>query len=321
VSDKLLVKAYEICQAYASDVGYHAAVYAKLSNGTWVQADPFLKAVDYMPDFITNKLDGTYASLKELEDAAPNLELSLQMHILPHTHGLNAMLDKLTDGETPNLKEVLVNFFMNDYEDGVYHSYIKPIFERIAAKTDHGWRAESRAANVLLDGVDNIETGEHTDFLQETYKDVFKRFVLWDRPIEEVRDRMQRDSNYLNNRLADLANLPFVIVASMAIDDVSDNVTLHKYHEVAEVGLPHARIGFAVLNDFAAYCDDSLPPGFWAAHWPSLVPVTEMINRKDDDSGHNARLWNLAQWVKKRSLTYSKANYIINKFLLEQTAD
>lgn len=309
------------------DEGYHAGVFAKLADGSWMQVDPYvgLDSIE-LADATSTELSEHYATLKEFETTAPNLQLSYRLGMLAFSDGISeALSEMMTNGNIKDVFPEAMDILLTDTESvhqSIYERYILPQVEDILRKGNEGRIVAGHHSfgHVLASVMNTQESGKHTNVLQEMTYDMFDKYVLWGQAVEEVQARCDRDHRYRRKRMEDLINLPTVICAGLALSDINENYFNIDLHESVELGLPHARVGFAVLSDFAVYCDDILPPSFWAANWPSLIPITELMHRESNDTEQLRHLRNLADWAMQRSLTYGKSSSIISKFLEESDA-
>ena len=124
-------------------------------------------------------------------------------------------------------------------------------------------------------------------------------------------------SNF-KNRMVDLLYLPEIMAAAITSLNLEERHIGPALPEKLELGLPHTRVGFSVLSDFASHTDDPLPPTFWFAHWPSLVPITETMERGGKTEFQRGIMRFTAEWSTQKDLTYVKAYSIIKKFLSAQ---
>ncbi len=320
LADNLEGKSNEVDKRLAEDTGYHAAVYVRLNDDNWTQVDPFFSATGPVPTFAGKKFDQAYDTLKEFETSAPNLELSCNTNILNFQTGLqHVVAECLKDGSIkPEIVKTAIDLILSADESvpqQIYTQVILPQFLRIAHQEEDSVQRYT-ASQVLAGKSIDRETDTSESLLQSTFYKLFDKYVLWGKPLDEVRQRAQKDEAYLGRRVLDLVYLPAAICMSIALEDTVQNSWRQWMHEGVEVGLPHARIGFSVLSDFASYCDDSLPPSFWSAHWPSLIPITETMRRSENTISQKAVLANLALWLNEKGLTYSKSDAIIEKFLM-----
>lgn len=309
------------------DEGYHAGVYAKLANDEWVQVDPYIsEEYETLLPSLSEEIEKIYQTLKEFEGMAPNLELSYQTNLLSFSFGMNEAATEVMkgDGSTDGMREA-VDAFMNGEEavaQRIYEVHVLPRFKKILEEGPENAPMAYHAIEHLYSSVRNAkDSGSHTDVIQEQFYRMFEKYVLWGNSLEETRKRAAVDREFYMNRMKDIVNLPALLCAGLVLEDIKENYLGMDIHEAVEFGLPHARVGFSVLSDFATYCDDTLPPTFWAAHWPSLIPMTETMYREDNDDDQKECLRNLVNWVDQRKLTYTKADTIIYKFLQDSDTE
>ena len=291
----------------------HAAVYVRLSNEEWLQFDSnFYSTLLVERPSTIDELNMSYQMLTELSGTAPGLEIK-QGHV---EYSIGTLANRIFKAITPDQLSLLserasANIPKESPESFAQHIFdtcIDPFFE---ASSDDEMLSDCLyifKSAALVNG-----SGETIHLYDKTYHDLFSKYVLWGESPDVVVDRMAIDENYRKNRVADIVNLPFVILASVTARSLNHD-GFQKLHSTIEVGLPEQRIGLAVLSDFAAYTNSPLPASFWASHWPGAVSVIENVDGSSLSNDEDNLIANNLEYLRNHSLTSARNNSIITKF-------
>jgi hypothetical protein len=295
------------------DRGYHAAVMTRLMSGRWVQIDPNLNASTVLGEKEVMTLDEAFSHLNEFMDIAPGLELTIPSVSLGTASGLARLMIQTGDesllGSPEAIKEVLADPWQESIPQRIKEICVDPFFAKD--------REEHPGLNELWLQYTETESHDGTeDALTDGFYAMFEKYVLHSQPIDEVLQRCQNDEAFLQRFLEDAQTLPLMVAAWHVTQGVKYCPKIPN-HITFEVGLPAMRIGSAVLNDFASYCDDQLPPSYRLSHWASHVPITEVIPDVSRSELQEDITANNAHWL-RTGLRYSKDHGIITSFLSSQ---
>ena len=303
-------------KAVTRDESHHAAVYVRLLDNNWAQFDSnFASTVAIEYEDVNEELSKSYAAITDLAPFAPGIELS---HELLGVKSAADIAIELLSGEEPlSLAPVMTAAYAELLQEDtesigqrIFDMCITPYFTSTSDDTRRDTLKElisSYTTTASMQGA--IEQGLQAEF----YK-LFEKYVLWGDSPEVVVKRAQTDSNYLLNRVTDIATLPFTLMATLASRE-SKQDGYFEPHSMVELGLPEQRIGLAVLSDFAAYTDSPLTSSFWMSHWPGHVSVVEGIRGAAHSEHQDAHIYNNLVYRGAHPLTSLKNHDIIHRFL------
>ncbi len=300
----------------------HAATYAKLMDGSWVQFDPnFVGTMRLRSKGYLEVLSQIHTELEEMSPLAPGTEVvaiaSDTLH--PTADIMYDVVKELTPEYMNALRgqaaETLRTVTVTELAETIYQDCISPFFSPKEA-------SERMKADMLYLGFierDIPNTSERESVLRTAYHNVLQKYLLWGASPEDFVSRLETDESYFANRVEDLINLPFLIMAAVAKIEAEDFTPWYA-HPLLEIGTPEYRIGAATLSDFALYYDFELPPSFWQTYWPGSASVIEHL--VGDTSLHRdfALSFNNALYHELHPFTSHKNDGIIKSFLEENVS-
>jgi len=301
--------------AATRDEAHHAAVYARLIDGTWMQFDSNYSGTVTLKRHLANtELTDTYNDIQATKSVVPGIEVS---HNILTNMGIPDIADEILNEEpTESALSLIITAYAELLDDStesfgqrIYDKCVAPFFETISGNK----RLDT--LKYVLGGVTvNLTNGMTEQGIQHEYYKLLDKYVLWGESLETVLQRCQQDRNYRLNRVMDIATLPFIILAKLAAQESSD-LGYYKEHSLVEVGSPEQRIGLAVLSDFAAYTDSPLTPGFWISHWPGNVSIIESLHDSPQNSHQDSLISNNVALHHLHPLTSKRNEDIIQTFL------
>jgi hypothetical protein len=307
-------RVYDILEQAHRDNGYHAAVLTRLKSGTWVQIDPNFNASCVVDTMAAVQLDDAYDKLQSLSDVAPGLETTIYAPLGTTSQLAEMMIkggDKTSVDIPDEVRQLLLDPEAESVPERIKEAFIVPFF---TAKRDEGglnqvW--DSHADFLVGSRVEGVDTYDNT------FYDLFNKYVLWSAPLAEVLQKFREDEGYLQRRLEDIRALPFIMTASIVLKSLKAG---HEFpgHTMIEVGLPATRVGAAVLSDFASHSEENgLTSSFRLSHWTSQVPITETITDALPSETQRKVLANNMQHL-RMGLRYTKTYGIVKKQFLEE---
>lgn len=305
-------------EASTREDAQHAAVYTQLLDGKWVQFDPNYQATFRIETTDTNEqLSKAYTNLKEMNSVAPGLEISAILpDLAPSAELFQSAFEEQESVATQLMhaaaKYILTSQPHESVQQLIYNTCFEPFFNTSADKNTYLQLVHNAiAAHETLLG--------HTDIPEPTllnafYK-TFERYVLWGDSLETFIDRIQTDEQYRNNRIDDIVALPFMAAVSIAKTEAEQGSPWFA-HLKLDLGLPSHRIGFSVLNDFAAYDNESeITDSFWMSHWSGNVSVIEHMDKESASTIERTRKFANAAYYDIHPFTSDKKYEIIKSFL------
>ena len=328
----------KMISTYLSDNGYHAAILAHIAGDIWLQFDPYMHAFDDLDGVMGDRCAAVKNALDSYSELAPQLQLTVSREYksVMEVYVQDAMglrTDMYTDEDwQAQAYDMMISREHNP--KAMYDTLIKPILRELFAKVMRDRELsqdtyEPFCIELLGGETDELDESEidmstlhmvhvHVSSPAEAaFRAMYAKYVEWGYTREEVADRMGRDPEYAARRMQDMTTLPHLVCLELMQQDVRGELPTGAAHEAMEVGLPHTRIGFSVLHDFAVYFDDALPPSFWAANWSSLAVTSEYIDRDANTSRQIDMLVNHAEYQDERYLTYIKSRVKLRKFMQE----
>jgi hypothetical protein len=295
------------------DRGYHAAVMTRLMNGEWVQVDPNFDASTIIGDESTAALDSALDELTKLHDVAPGLERTILTRLGTISDLARLLLEDGGRGliaAPETIKAILTDPWEESIPQRIKEACVDPFYK--AKRDDHP------SLNEIWFHYTNAErpSGARESALAEGSYAMFEKYVLQSEPITDVLKRCREDEAYLQRRIEDAQALPLTVLAWHVLQGMRYFPQVPN-HVIFEVGLPAMRIGSAVMNDFASYCDDQLLPSYRLSHWSSHIPITEVIPDTLKSDVQAQVVENNAHWL-RTGLRYSKDYGIITPFLVNR---
>jgi len=299
--------------SYTAEEAQHAAVYAKLSDGTWMQFDPnYYSTTDINPDFknVNETLSDIHTQLRSLQEVAPGTEISTVLTSqVDLSEVLRLLLDSKKEEDLKLVREKCEHALANLPDEAILASLFDECIEPFFSGFD------TINSDELIQQVNKIfaENGP-AKMLEDTYYDMFNKYVLWGNSLETFTKRLKTDTSYLEKRIADMTALPFMMSVALA-KKVAEESGGDVIHRKVELGLPASRIGMAALNDFAVYSEDDISLGFWLSHWSGSTSVTQHYD-KEPSNALEAQLQyvNIAHYL-THPFTSKRNSEIIETFL------
>lgn len=313
ITEALMRKADRLYQSLLFDRGFHAAVYAKLRDGTWYQLDPNYQASHHIDaSFIVERLDEVHDTLTQFNHVAPGLEVATRFS---HCSLSGAMRTKYESDDLEFTREwqaraaeILTDDNDESWVQRVYEFAIDRLRDLQASHTD----AEAIRGNTALaleifmsdvdSGLEEPDVRSQQNYMADIMYGMIEDYLLAGEAVEVLKERCRSDESYLTRKIQDIwamAHLAHVTIISAGYDARMGATT----HSAVELGLPAARIGMAVLSDFALYMRASLPASFWLTEWSSVIPAT-MANVEKETRPSQKILHNTLGWIADKSLYY-----------------
>lgn len=311
ITEALMKKVYALHQNLLYDRGYHAAVYTKLCDGTWYQLDPNYQSstrIKYEP--VVERLDAVYGSLHDFRSSAPGLEIAT---LLPEGSLSNGVRTKYFGDNldlTPEWRRRATEVLTDDNDEAWVQRVYEFAIERLLAVQTDSEYAEAMAINIEAaadilmfdDDLERANIKSQENYVADVLYGMIEDYLVGGESIDALRERCRHDTSYLARKVDDLWAMTHLahVTATSGGYDVLD---LGGTHYAVELGLPAARIGMAVLSDFALYMRASLPASFWLTEWSSTIPVT-MADPQQESVPSQRLLHNTVGWIRNKDLYY-----------------
>jgi len=299
---------------------HHSAVYVQLADATWAQFDTNFKATTHLIDPETNdKLMTSWEELRLLAPFAPNVELTSRFYD-PYNYDFSTLARYVINEQEPGVTEALSAAATIELAKDTDEPLGERIYELIDSIFFNGDESQPEgllgAINRTIKDAGVITySGYKESHLRSVFYTLFHKYVLWGNAPTTVLEQAQSDASYAQNRVEDIASLPFLMAISLARDSFLDSVGEAVVHPVVELGLPEQRIGLAVLSDFAAHTNSPLSPSFWLSHWPGSVPIIENLDRASHSNFDDSLLYNNLVHREIHPLTSHRNYGIIRQFI------
>lgn len=295
----------------------HAAVYAKLIDGSWTQFDPnYLATLHLSGEPVTEFLSQSYDDLENIAPYAPGVELASPTidRLSPVSMTLEDLIANIPKAQFDTLRTRATTLFETLSEDAlvetIYNECIRPFF--ISDDFDEDLQGELRYLEVIKRDIPNTE--ERESILKTSFYAVLEKYVLWGASPEEFINKLRTDESYRADRIEDLTSLPLMVMVA-AVKTEAEDFTPWYNHLLIEFGQPEYRIGAAVLSDFSLYYDFPLPPSFWMSYWPGNVSVVEHLVGDVSLYSDYAKSFNNALYYQMHPFTSFKNSGIVESFL------
>jgi hypothetical protein len=307
VRKALMNKSQKAVEQAFEDNGYHVALFTRLKSGGWYQFDPnFTSSSTLFSDVQNAKLDTYYERFGEMKEIAPGLELAANMNTPGSLDLLLAFLNETTSDQLPSALEVyeLLDTIVDaeSISDTILKEIVEPFFTAEAGEVG------SHFLGLLNHTVE--KDGKEIRPLEHFFTAMYEKYIRGERTdrefLESWRDEGQKIETVFAARF-----LPFLMMAAWATDLIDSGDQDVPQHQAVELGLPHHRVGAAVLSDFASHYDFGISPNFWLSTWNSLVPITETLDLDAGTRVQQIRRQNSLAHTEVRQLTYLKSKGII----------
>jgi hypothetical protein len=318
-AERLDALEFMLAESFLNDRGYHAAVTVQLKSGAWYQFDPNYNNTFVVPgkgiegeaaEIFIDRISKVNDTLHEFKKIAPGLELAHDFRIATPRQELLPIIDKTTILEDKS-NEIATLLLEEDTESLCERLKALVCDSVFYAKSDD--EGMQYVQDMYINNFMTIDKKE--SLIDKLFYDSLQKFFLWDETVEEVHARCKTDVEYLQRRVQDARLLPIIVMSLFVVEMYNASTEDALMNAALEFGLPDTRIGFAVLNDFATYCDDRLSAGFWLSQWPSLIPINENLSSSNRSLSQELLLYNNALVNRKRSLLYANTHVNISTFL------
>lgn len=292
------------------DYGFHAGNVVQLASGRWLQFDSNFDSIGFT---YQDSIDQKYDDLVALKDVAPGLELGY-VDYRTVAAGVTESIENIQDIQYDDTGLVRALLESDEAIESSLHQAIMPEIKALLFADDHN----------------GLEREFLEDSLDQAFSKCLERLVLWNNPIDEVRQRCLKDPAFLSRTIEDLKNIwkPTLLLMLVAVRDNQRETLQQNTHAQLELGLPAQRIGLAVLNDYDSYLNSGLSANFWLNNWPSQVPRIEAAERFKDlgdlgDSNEHLphTVTNNSTWILTSILRYTKSDRILYSYLKDQGAE
>lgn len=313
--ERLEAKAKQILDTYRSDQGTHSAIYARLVDGHWFQFDPNFNSstvlgcstVDGVKVYEDDAAaDVTYATLTDLHGIAPGLELPQRFAV----RSTQKYISEITNAiEAPGTYRSDIEQLLADTPE---ESTVKPFCDYIlgliknTVAGNEKWAKWAQDAELYDYEAEDFAGDRGGSVLENDFYWAFEKFVQWDMPIDEWRERCRLDEAFRRDRTEDIMRLPSVVGLKYALSiHGSGESSMHRPHSIVELGLPDVRIGLSALNNIALYFDNDLSVHHWLSQWSSHLAVTDRLDLAARSRAHKLTLANGALNLVYRTLQYA----------------
>ena len=250
---------------------------------------------------------------------APNVELTSRFYD-PYNYDFSTLARYVINEQEPGVTEALSAAATIELAKDTDEPLGERIYELIDSIFFNGDESQSDGLlgainRTIKDARVITYSGYKESHLRSVFYTLFHKYVLWGNAPTTVLEQAQSDVSYAQNRVEDIASLPFLMAISLARDSFLDSVGEAVVHPVVEVGLPEQRIGLAVLSDFAAHTNSPLSPSFWLSHWPGSVPIIENLDRASHSNFDDSLLYNNLVHREIHPLTSHRNYGIIRQFI------
>lgn len=299
---------------------HHAAVYARLIDGSWAQFDSnYRTSVHLEPSNYDSNLDEHWFALNGLAATAPNIELTAKLYgpdFLDIPSALYYVLEKHTP-ETIQAFRGAVRAKLETLSDEPLGEAMYEIVSNYFFDSDESQPDELLAFinNHLKEQVVVDNSGYKEGFLRNVFYYVFEKYVLWNETPDIVQARLEDDPQYRERRIEDIVALPFLMSIVLSKDYFINLFSEKTPHRILELGRPEQRIGLAVLSDFASHTNSPLSASFWLSHWPGNVAAVENLERGSSSDAEDSILFNNLVYQSIHPLTSLRNKDIIQKFI------
>jgi hypothetical protein len=298
-----------------NDPGFHAATLVQLLDNNWYIIDPNYGSVTEVYEPKQEEVQKAFDDITELAPIARGIER--RVHIgegdLPEMlFYVIGALDLRPDIEQT---EKILAEVEADTVIATLREWLVTTLDAVAFDDED----KTKLLKNILEVAHTTEleaNGNLVTMYEEVFSNTVEDYLLWGMSPDEFVYQLQKDEVFRNRRVEDLRALPSVFLFALLMIDVDIHNAARDFdhfHDTLEVGNPNYRIGAAVLSDFATYCGDNLSYAFWAAHWSSLVPLTERLKPgiPDYESGIVSNNIHWLEYVSR----YTKQDGIVKKFL------
>lgn len=306
-----------------TNIGFHAATYTRLMDGSWYCVDPNYRLGYQLDEFDTGLLQNAYKDLIEISGIAKGIEIPVSFGHRSVSVVISETLDLVRPFQLDfsTIRPLLVS----DDAESLAFRVFSEIAKQVAGIQQ---QTEDTSVKSLLRVMENIDTeiineDVHAFGYWQEFIAGWDKHVLHGLDVETMVSRCKQDPHFLRRRLEDVQLLPVVALQGMLareMDNFKNKITDNKNkHDFVEVGLPEYRTGCAVLSDLAVYTHALLSPQFFLSYWPGHVPITETAGTAGLDRVRT--LENNMEWLDHTDFYYPQQCGIIKKHFSGKQAD
>lgn len=317
LSASLISRNKEYFEQLVADRGYHAVALARLMDGTWCQIDSNYNATTrYDAEYMNEKIEQAYATLKEMRPIAPALEIGVSMNattpLTLHLDQWRELSMEELDGYRTRIADILTGSDEESVAQRLHECIVDAHIALYPLSNDENEdirKAERYYRDEFLFEDSELNEGAAYYSQQTNVADaiahLLNQYVFYEEPVIEVMARCRSDGSYCERRVEDvLAIIPALRTTSAdGLAVISEGYPTP--HAQLEIGNTETRVGFAVFSDIASYFPNDVPATFWHASWPSLIPVTERAH-EHGEIGQNRGIHNMLALVQAKNLRYTK---------------
>ena len=326
---RMEAKCQDITAAYHEDLGTHSGLMVRLTSGTWLQMDPNYRMTTTLPqwhdkdgnveDEFNDGVTEIYDTLQEFKELAPGLELSRDFEIQIYPILMETFIND-TNLDIKEYRDTITSYI--ETSDG--ESFVEPFRKLVVEDIFKGGllpagHRDTLTARSVLDKTffSAYETGTTKGrrelTIDKAFYEAFEKFVLWDMPLDEWRQRIQKDEAFKQRAVEDVMRLPLMTAILYSIEMI-DRKRDPNMHGSMEFGLPETRIGMSVLNNFSIYFDDRLSVHHWVSQWSSSLALVDRIPHSKRSRAQHSVLTNGLLEYSMSSLKYPNHDGRIAKF-------
>lgn len=289
--------------------GFHAATYAEIEEGVWIQHDPNYGSAVIRNEG-ANRLDEAFGDLMVLhEDTYSTAEARLMLAANDNDYFFADLAKAM--GTVLPAYEMVDDILRSTPSHEVYGVIVEKLFLSILPLGPEGAEDETRLKIKETIGRCLILTGRHIEpYAEEAIGHVLDTYVFVDSNnsrLESI-ERCKTDKAYRERMVADLCIAPLMLVLKVQ----SDWFEAKKKalgpggygHTCVDLGLPEYRIGICVLSDIAGHYGDELPLSAWLAYWPSDVSLAEHFRQTPTPAQKLLARFSIARTLRRKELTY-----------------
>lgn len=305
--------------ATTSHRGFHAATYAEIEEGTWIQLDPnFGSALVRGRD--ASKLDETYGALLVThEDTSSTGEARIILGSDFEYFFADLAKDMGTVLPSAELvDEILSNTSSSEVISVIIEKIFLPLMPiRFTDKESNEKVKKIRSAFALAFLVAFDDDPQR--YIQTSIMDVLEGYVFTDTKEGDLLESIERcktDVAYRQRRVADLCIAPLMLILKLESNwykfKRENPVSGGAIHGCLDLGIAQYRIGISVLSDIATFYGDELPLSTWLAYWPSDVSLAEHYRQTPTIAQRLLARQSLADVKSSNYLTYPTLEDILS---------
>ncbi|HET8991597.1 MAG TPA: hypothetical protein VFN31_01000 [Candidatus Saccharimonadales bacterium] len=297
--------------------GFHAAVYARLSDRMWVQVDPNYHSNILMTRLWAQNMNASYSECLSRNKIARGSELTFTPEMNMSSQLFNFIIALKLSEQFPDIEEISQSLDETTPENFRSEFITKYFRDFFTAEESFLSRSIQYISNTLSA---NLKVTKE-ELLQDIIFGVIEDYVFTDAKngnISACIDRCRTDQGYKRRISEALAWTPLLVAARLQSKYgntiIEDRLKLP--HTTIDAGIPAYRIGMAILSDLAVYCGDQLPLSFWMTYWPSQISFAEHYANELSQTDAQTRLkTQIARDLKDTPLKYGVLDGIVDDVL------